>query len=479
MSDATLSAQALLVDEVWRSWSPERKRHLLERVQQEAARRRQAAREPYPWQRPHEHPDGWQLGPHGVCTTACNELPLLELKSHETYALIGGRGIGKTDAGSMYVLDHVNGPACDRRARGGHRPAIVAPTLGDAVESCVNGISGLAAYDPRVKAVSSAGGTFVRFPNGVTGKLFGASTPADVERLRAGGNRCIVWLEEAAAMRYLDKVLEHTRLGLRVGPRPHYVATTTPRTVPAIRSMLTDRRVHITRGRTEDAHHLDASVREALYELYAGSRLGRQELEGLLLDEVEGALWKQALIDRSRIAVLGDVRLARIVVGVDPNGGGADDVGIVVVGISRDKYEDSLGRLVPHLYVLEDASGAYGSPGAWARRVAQAYHRWDANAVIAETNYGGDMVPYTIATVDPSVRCEVVTATRGKRLRAEPVVALYERDSVHHVGVFPKLEDQQSTWTESDGYSPDRIDALVWAATKLGVKTGGGSVSVA
>lgn len=439
----------------------------------------QTTRVPYPWQRPHVHPDGFVLGPGRTCTEACNALPTTVIGSHQTWAQIGGRGTGKTDGGAMHTLEHVNGPACDRRARGGHRPAIVAPTLGDAVESCVNGMSGLKAYDPRVTAVSSAGGTYVDFPNGVRGKLFGASSPADVDRLRAGGNRCLIWLEEAAAMRYLDDVLTQSRLGLRVGRTPHYVITTTPRVVPAVRKWETDPRVIITRGRTADAHHLDAEVRAALLELYGGTRLGAQELDALLLEDVEGALWHQNIIDRNVIDVL-DVPVERPVVGVDPNGGGPDDVGIVVVTISRHAYPDALGRMVKHVYVLEDASGSYGSPGAWARRVVQVYHRWDASSVIAETNYGGDMVPYTIATVDPAVRCETVTATRGKSIRADPVVALYERDSVHHVGHHALLEQQQTTWVEGapGSKSPDRVDALVWAITKLAVKPRRGGVDV-
>lgn len=470
------SSTDLLVTEVWRSWSPERKRHLLQRVQAETARRVQAAREPYPWQRPHEHPDGWRPGP---CRADCNTLPTLTLHAHETFALMGGRGIGKTDGGSMYVLDHVNGPPCDRRIKGGHRIAIVAPTLGDAAESCVNGLSGLRTYDPRVELVSGAGGAQVRFPNGSKGKLFGAHTLNDVERLRAGGNRCLVWLEEAAAMRYLEDAIKHARFGLRVGRHAHMVATTTPRAVPTVKAWTKDPRVHITRGVTRDAVHLDDAVRNALYELYEGTRLGAQELDGVVLEDVEGALWRQAVIDGGRIDLV-DVPLARIVVGVDPQGGGPDEVGIVVVGISAQTFPDLLGRMVPHVYVLEDASGSFTGPGAWARRVVQAYHRWDANAVVAETNYGGDMVPHTIATVDASVLVEVVTATRGKALRAEPVVALYDRGSVHHVGAFPQLEQQQTTWVPNTGAaSPDRMDALVWAATKLAVKTSTGFASVA
>jgi phage terminase large subunit-like protein len=457
----------------WRQWSPERKRAALMHALGVKAKRTQQAREPYPWQRPHDHPP--ERTP-GACTPECNQLPpMAPLGPLDMWLMMGGRGTGKTDAGSMYVLDHVNGPACDPKVKGGHRIAIVAPTLGDAVESCVNGPSGLKAYDPRVRVVSSTGGTFVVFANGSRAKLFGANTENDTDRLRAGGNRCLVWLEEAAAMRFLGKVLEQSELGLRLGPAAHYVATTTPRGRPEVRRWQHDPHVHITRGRTRDAHHLAAQWRERLERRLQGTRMGRQELDGVVLDDVEGALWTQAQIDAARlrdeagrptpIAPL----MRRIVVAVDPNGGGKDEVGIIVVGLGDEQALDSNGRMADQLYVLEDCSGSFDGPGHWAARVIQAYRRWQANAVVAEVNYGGDMVVSTIHTADPTVPCRVVRATRGKALRAEPVQALYAQERVHHVGIFPELEEQQTTWTEDAGTSPDRMDALVWGATDLAV----------
>ena len=457
----------------WRSWPVERKRAALMAALGIKARKLQAQREPYPWQRPHDHPADRAPGP---CNQDCLALPpLAPLGPLDMWLLMGGRGTGKTDGGAMYVLDHVNGPPCDPKVKGGHRVAIVAPTLGDAVESCVTGPSGLAAYDPRVRVTSGPGGTFAVFPNGARAKLFGANTENDTDRLRAGGNRCLVWLEEAAAMRYLEKVLEQTELGLRLGPRAHYVATTTPRGRPAVRKWQHDPHVHITRGRTRDAHHLSADWRERLEARLAGTRMGRQELDGVVLDDVEGALWRQALIDDTRhrddagrVSLIPPA-MRSIVVGVDPNGGGDDEVGIVVVGVGAVKLLDANGRLTDHVYVLEDASGPYTSPAEWAARAVQAYRRWQANAIIGEVNYGGDMVASTIHTQDPTVPVKTVRATRGKARRAEPVVGLYEVGRAHHVGTFPILEEQMTTWTEDSDDSPDRMDAAVWAETYLGV----------
>ena len=460
----------------WRSWNVEQKKAALAAAQYAKARRVQAARQPYPWQRPHVHPDGWDLGPGGTCTPACLDLPLADpIGALGMFLLMGGRGTGKTDGGSMYVLDHVNGPPCDPKVKGGHRLAIIAPTLGDAVESCVNGPSGLKAYDPRVYVTSSTGGTFVVFPNGARAKLFGANTENDTDRLRAGGNRCLAWLEEAAAMRYLGRVLEQLEMGLRLGPRAHTVATTTPRGRPEVMAWQHDPAVLITRGRTRDAHHLSAEWRERLEAKMEGTRLGRQELDGVVLDDVEGALWRQALIDLTRHRdTAGRVSpipppMRSIVVGVDPAGGGGDEVGIVVVGVGAEQLPDANGRLCDHLYVLEDASDHFADPGQWGARVVQVYRRWQANAVVGEINFGGDMVEHVLRTVDPGLPFTMVRASRGKARRAEPVVTLYELGRQHHVGVFPKLEDQMTTWTDGSDKSPDRMDAAVWASTHLGV----------
>lgn len=454
----------ITLPEGWRAWEPAEKRALLARVEAEIVALRDRRWQPYPWQRLHDH----QGAPPGSCGPDCQALPAPPLRAQQTWLLMGGRGIGKTDGGAHYVLDHINGPPCDRKVRGGHRVAIVAPTLGDAAESCVRGPSGLQAYDPRVRLYGSAGGTYVRFHNGAEGKLFGAHTPNDVDRLRAGGNRCLVWLEEAAAMRHLGPVLEHARLGLRIGPAPHFVASTTPKARPEVRDLVEDPDTVITRGTTDQAHHLAQAVRDKLYAKYQGTRTGRQELGGELLTDVEGALWQLWLIDRGRWLGAPDAipQLGRVVVAVDPPGG-ATECGIVVAGRTRESYPDATGRPQRHLYVLADLSDHYRNPGEWAAAACRAYHQYGADAVVGEQNYGGEMVEHTIRVQDPTVRYRSVNATRGKARRGEPVVALYEQDRAHHVGSFPRLEDEQTTWTEDADWSPNRMDGLVWAATDL------------
>ena len=474
MTELAQALAALPTD--WRSWEPEHKKRLIERLMGELARRKRDAWTPYPWQRPHTHPAGRKLGP---CDEACLDLPPVTPAALGVWLLMGGRGTGKTDGSAQYVLDHVEGPPCNPKLPGGHRIAIVAPTLGDAVESCVTGVSGLQAYDPRVRHYTSTGGTYVAFPGGARGKLFGAHTPNDVERLRAGGNRCLVWVEEAAAMRQLGGVMEQSRLGLREGHAAHYVMSTTPKARPDLRAILDQPTTILTRGTTAQAHHLPEEFRDALYALYEGTRTGRQELGGELLEDVEGALWKATLVDPHRLAPGMQPQLRRVVVAVDPNAGGEDEAGVVTIGVGADKLPDKAGRLSDHGYVLADDSDRFTSSNGWARAAVQAYHRWGADAIVAETNNGGDMVGLTVHTVDPTVRYRSVTATRGKAVRAEPVVGLYEQGRMHHVGDFPKLEDQMTSWTEEAGYSPDRMDALVWGATDLLLSRSGGFAGVA
>src|SRR5262245_62074117 len=206
------------------------------------SRLREATWEPYPW----------QVAPDAVPTLG-------------TWLLLGGRGTGKTEGGAHYLNRHMLGPPCDPRIKGGHRAAIVAPTVGDGAESCITGPSGLQAVNPAVKMKGGVGGVKVLWPTGATASLFGAYTAEDQNRLRAGGNRCIVWMEEAAAMRYLDAAVEHTSLGLRIGRNPHYVTTTTPKPRAGIKALLADPHTIITRGRTADAHRLDPSVRQRYF----------------------------------------------------------------------------------------------------------------------------------------------------------------------------------------------------------------------
>lgn len=492
-----VDVSALQLPADWRTLDAESKAAIVEALQRVRDAKRRADWKPYPWQRPHVHPNGERR----VCDARCNELPLIAVETQGVWLQLGGRGTGKTDGSAQYVADHVRGPACDPRLPGGHRVAIIGPTLGDAVESCVNGPSGLATHYPGCKVWSSAGGTYVRFPNGTLGKVFGASTPDDVERLRAGGNRCLAWWEELAAWRRLEECMDHSRLGLRLGAAVA-VASTTPKTRKEIVKLIdNDPKVVLTRGRTRDAIHLDEATRQSYEDRYAGTRLGRQELDGELLLDVEGALWTYKLLDAARargIEVNAIMRtLQRIVVAIDPavtNTEDSDETGIVVAGSTPRDHCPLCGDVdQPHAFVLADYSGHY-SPRGWAERALDAAEEFEADEIVAEVNNGGDLVRETIsAAVEREERADVpyreVRASRGKRVRAEPVAVLYgnvdptqgpiRASRVHHVGSLVELEDQQTTWTTEDKDSPDRLDALVWALTRLLLKRRGGHSSVA
>lgn len=481
----------------WHTLDVDSKRAIVETLQRLRDAKRRADWKPYPWQRPHVHPDGIDR----VCNESCYDLPLIGLGPQDVWLQLGGRGTGKTDGAAQYVADHVRGPACDPRLPGGHRIAIIGPTLGDTVESCVNGPSGLATHYPGCKVWSSAGGTYVRFPNGTLGKVFGASTPEDVERLRAGGNRCLAWWEELAAWRRLEECMDHSRLGLRIGPRAAVVASTTPKVRKAIIELVdNDPDVVLTRGRTRDAVHLDAKTRAKYEEKYAGRRTGRQELDGEILRDVEGALWTYQLIDASRAKAVEAktiaAALARIVVAIDPavtNTEESDETGIVVAGRTTSDHCPICGTIEQaHAFVLADYSGHYSASG-WTSAALNAFDEFEADSIVAEVNNGGDLVEEALIAASErkkrgSVPYRAVRASRGKKVRAEPVAVLYgnvdatagplRASRVHHVGVFPELEDQMTTWTPDDDDSPDRMDANVWALTDLLVKRRGGFSSV-
>jgi phage terminase large subunit-like protein len=233
--------------------------------------------------------------------------------------------------------------------------------------------------------------------------LFGAYSAEDVERLRAGGNRRIAWLEELAAWQRLDDAVDHLAFGLRLGERPHAVASTTPKARARLKALMGEPTTVTTRATTDDNPFLDASVRGALYGRYGGTRLGRQELAAELLEDVPGALWKRGQLDELRVARHPD--LQRVVVGVEPSGSTTgDEQGIVVAGKGVDG----------HAYVLADASCSL-SPEGWARRAVNAYHAHKADRIVAEKNFGGLMVEHTIRTVDATVAVRLVNASRGKQ----------------------------------------------------------------
>jgi phage terminase large subunit-like protein len=395
--------------------------------------------------------------------------------------LLGGRGAGKTATAARYLHDHVHGPPCLNNVPGGHWVSIIGPTLGDAATSCVYGPSGLRAHDPGVKIRQTAGGATVRWSNGAEGKLFGAHTPEDVERLRSGGNRCVVWAEELAAWRYLDECWQHMRYGLRVGPWPHVIVSTTPKARKLIKDLHKkgldpeNTEVVMTTATTEDNPHLDQRVKKALFDDYGGTRLGQQELYAKILEEIEGALWKPEMIDLYRVDFQTMPPLDRLVIGVDPGGNASGETGIVACGaVGRwdiPRMKDLGLHDKSHGFVLDDQTCA-AMADKWAKATLAAFKNWQANIVVAEINNGFDMVQHTLRTYNSALPIREVHASRGKAKRAEPISTLYEQGRVHHVGIFGKLEDQMCSFDPNElnpqpEDSPDRMDALVWALTDL------------
>lgn len=371
----------------------------------------------------------------------------------DVWALVAGRGAGKTEAGSRYVDAHARGEACIA-GRVPHRIAIVAPSHDDAVDTCVRGDSGLLRTDPAIRFhPGAAKQADLTWPNGAEAELYGAFAPEDVERFR-GPQHCLVWADEFAAWRKLDEAWDMIAFGLRLGPSPRAIITTTPKRRARLRTILDDSATVVSHATTADNPALPEARRRALYDRYGGTALGRQELLAELIDDVPGALWT-----RDMIAYRPAPELRRIVVAVDPavtSTEDSDETGIVIDGLAHDGTG----------YTLADLSGRM-TPVQWARRAVGAYHAYQADRIVAEANQGGDLVSTVIAQVDPSVPVTLVHASRGKRTRAEPVAMRYEQHRWFHAEPLPELEDQLCSWTgELDG-SPDRLDAHVWGVTHL------------
>lgn len=390
-----------------------------------------------------------------------------------------GRGSGKSFAANMAMVDHINGPPC-RKGKKPHSISLIAPTIGDAAETAGRMPGSLTDLQPGTSVVSKTGGTFVEgWPNGSIVRLLGAHTKDDQERLRAAGNRCWVHLEEFAAMRYLTEAWDQMHLGLRLGPRPHWVLTTTPKARPDYLAVVEEIEqrddVYVTdEVSTADNPHLPESTLSFLYGKYDGTALGGQELHGKRIEEAEGALWSYELIEPNRLKThlvqTEDAEptsiLGRLIVGVDPPGG-KTECGIVAAAAVTTDCLCGTDTPYPHFAVVADASAKL-SPNGWANRSIATYRHWDADLIVGEANYGGDMVESNIRTVDTSVSYENVHASRGKRIRAEPIKALYEQGRVHHIGTFSELEAEMVQWIpDESSWSPNRIDALVWALTEL------------
>lgn len=394
--------------------------------------------------------------------------------------LLAGRGFGKTLSAAQWSKKKM----LERRIRF----ALVAPTFADGRDTMVEGETGLLSVLPnealfgqsRDHAWNRSLGELT-LANESKAKIFSSETP---NRLR-GPQHDAAWCEEVSSWDDANKpaLSENTTwsnvlFSTRLSDHPQIVLTSTPKANRLTKDLLKTPQMVVVRGSSyENRSNLSDVWWNLVIAPLEGTRLGRQEINAEVLEDVEGALWRRALLDATRVSPDAVPDLYRIVVGVDPNASSdeaANSAGIIVAGVTA--HRDAFGR--QHGYVLDDRTVIRGGPRAWARAAVDAYHDWSADLIVAEKNNGGEMVEITIHSVDRSVPVKLVSASRGKRTRAEPIATLYEGDegwehdpavrqpSVHHAGVFPELEDEQTTWTP-EAESPDRMDAAVWALTEL------------
>ncbi len=401
-----------------------------------------------PWLFEHWALAGHQLPPEGDWTT---------------WVILGGRGAGKTRAGAEWIRARVEG------ARPGDpgecsRVALVAETLDQARDVMVFGESGILSSSPPDRRPEwQATRRRLLWPNGAEARIFSASDP---ESLRGPQFDC-AWSDELAKWPKGQATWDMLQFGLRLGRHPRQLVTTTPRNNALLRAILEDEETVSTHAPTEaNRMHLAKSFLETVRRRYAGSRLGRQELDGALLSDVEGALWSWQMIEATRASRAPEP--TRIVVAVDPPvtaGEDADECGIIVAGVAQaGPPKDWVGE------VIFDGSVKGATPTAWAGRAIELFHRFKADRLIAEVNQGGELVSTVVRQIDPLIPFRGVRATRGKSARAEPVAALYEQGRIRHRGEFAALEAQMAAMSLA-GFtgrgSPDRVDALVWAFTDL------------
>ncbi|KRA81419.1 DNA-packaging protein [Altererythrobacter sp. Root672] len=391
----------------------------------------------------------WRLWAHA------GQLPAAQ--RWHTWLIMAGRGFGKTRAGAEWVRAIAE---ADRTAR----IALVASTLGEARRVMVEGPSGLLAIASwRKRPVFEPSKRQLTWPGGATATLYSAAEP---ESLR-GPQHSHAWCDEIAkwdqAGGRAESTWDNLLLGLRLGKAPRAVATTTPRAVPLLKRLLRQPELIVTRGTTADNRdNLPPGFVRSVRAQFGRSLLGRQELDGELIEEIEGALWSRALLEDCREDEVSSPP-QRVVIGVDPPASAEGDAcGIVACALG----EDGIAR------VLADRSVRRPTPERWARAVAEASREWQADRVVAEANNGGEMVRSVLHAADLALPVRLVHASRGKSARAEPVAALYESGRVRHVGQMPLLEDElcglmAGGTYQGPGRSPDRADALVWALSEL------------
>jgi phage terminase large subunit-like protein len=381
-----------------------------------------------------------------------------DLAPWRTWLIMGGRGAGKTRAGAQWV----------RGLALGEKPFAATPTgpialIGEseheAREVMVEGVSGLLSVHVRGERPSwIPSRRRLEWRNGVVAQIFSAEDP---ESLR-GPQFAAAWADELAKWRHAEATFDNLQFGLRLGEHPRQVITTSPRPIALIKRLIADPSTVLTRAGTKaNALNLSPAFIDTVFTRYGGTRIGRQELDGEIIEERADALWTRAQLERSRVG--SRPPLKRIVVAVDPPASTnrrADACGLVAAGCAEDGT----------IYVIADDTSAGLSPAAWATKAIALWRRLEADALVVEVNQGGDMVRAVIGEADRTVPVITVHATRGKYLRAEPVAALYEQGRVKHAGCFPALEDEMCDFGLdglSSGRSPDRLDALVWAVTAL------------
>jgi phage terminase large subunit-like protein len=374
------------------------------------------------------------------------------------WSLCSGRGSGKTWTGANWVKERIESGVS-------RRMALIARTPADVRDTMVQGESGILAISrPDFMPEYQPGSRRVSWPNGAFALCFSSFQP---ELLR-GPQFDSAWCDEVSAWEYALETWDNLMLALRLGDDPRCVATFTPKPTAIVRRLLSDSNVAVTRGTTFDNRaNLAPEFFDRIVAMYEGTTRGRQEIYGELLEEAEGALWQRNWIEDHRVGKDTIPDLVRTVVAIDPavtSDAGSDETGIVVVGMG---FPEGQGKSRPHYYVLADLSGRY-TPERWAHVAAGAFEEHKGDRIIGEANNGGDMIEATLRAVNIQLPYKKVWASKGKAARAEPVAALYQQGQVHHVGVYPALEDQMVTWEPLSGTrSPDRIDALVWAISEM------------
>ena len=364
------------------------------------------------------------------------------------WMILSGRGWGKTRTGVEFLINNI--------MFGGYRyVGLAGRNAEDVREIIIEGESGIMAksppyFKPRYRSTTRT----LEWPNGAKALIF-YGTEGDSPR---GKQFDLIYADELASWQYPDDTFSNMLLGLRLGKRPKGVVTTTPRPIPLIKELVKREDVHLTKGSTYDNRdNLSGVFYDTVIRMYEGTRRGRQEIYAEILDDNPNALWKRGWIESSRVTEHPDLKT--IVVALDPEASSDEETsaetGIVAAGISKDR----------HIYVLADDT-TQDTPKGWATQGIATYNKLRADRIIGERNNGGEMIEHTLRTVNKTIPYSSVWASRGKQARAEPISALYEQGLVHHVGSFSELEDQMCDW-EPGSPSPDRMDALVWAASWL------------